>query len=118
MTEVCTRCGDWYREGDVHMCWKAETSSEPPPSKVISLVERRPPVTDNRTWTAEAMLLALLEEVRSGKTRPENMMVFFMTLEPNGSYRPQTWLQNISVAEEIAYHHLGITKAIERWRSG
>lgn len=112
MTEVCDHCGDWYREGETHECqMKPE-----PASKVVSLVERRPPKPNNRAWTAEEMLVELLEEMRSGKTVPVNMMLFFMTKEPDGAYRPNTWRQNLTIAEMIAYHQLGITKAIEEWR--
>lgn len=86
--------------------------------KLLSLVERRPPEPQKNTqWTAEQMLQQVLDEVRAGELKALNMLIFYLSDEGDGTFRPRCVLQNISIAERIAYFQLGITQAIDEWRS-
>jgi len=134
----CLNCGaDYDYDNKSPMCphLVSRPESLPPPlpdsvevvgvvashgrGQVLSIVDRVKPVdvTDNRKWTAETMLLELLEEIRSGKTVPVNLMLFFSTQDADGTLRPNTWFQNVTTTERIVYLNFGIAQAIDEWRS-
>ena len=87
------------------------------PASVFSLVERRQADAPKPAWTPEQLVAEFLDEIKAGKVKPSNLMVFWLEETPDGNLRPHRWIANVTRAEEIAFHSLGITRAIEDWRN-
>lgn len=71
------------------------------------------------TWSPEQLLEELLADLRAGKIHPLNLMVYWMDADPadGGRMRPRRWIANVSRAEEIAFHMLGVHQSIDEWRA-
>lgn len=87
-----------------------------PSFKVVPMPERPKPDIST-AWTPEQLVAEFLEEIRSGKVNPANLMVFFTELTEQGGHKPRTWHANMGHAERIAFCNLEIQRAIEDWRS-
>lgn len=92
------------------------TVPPPPRPKIVPISTKS---SSSGSWSPEQLLEALLDDLRSGKIHPTNLMVFWMDEGEgdDGRLQPRRWIANVSRAEEIAFHTLGIHRAIEDWRS-
>jgi len=68
-------------------------------------------------WTPLSVLEEFTEDVRSGKIKAENVMVFYVAKNAEGRLIPHHWTQNVSIAEQIAYGELIKTLALEEWKT-
>lgn len=85
--------------------------------KIVPIYSKHP---NNTTWSPEQLLEELLADLRAGKIHPTNLMVYWLDDDgkPDGRLIPRRWIANVTKAEEIALHTLGVHKAIEDWRTG
>lgn len=83
-------------------------------ASIFSLVERRPPI--DKPWSPVELLEEFVAEIKAGKVKPDNLMVFFLESQPDGRQRPHVWSANVSRAEAIAFCQLETARSIEEWR--
>lgn len=68
-------------------------------NKKVSLMAERG--GDSRMWTAEQMLVELLDGVRSGEIKPEKMLVMFW--EPRGDQKLTFGYRAVNFASRMEY---------------
>lgn len=85
--------------------------------KVVAMPPPKPVEPTEPPWTPEKILEDFLADLRAGKVKPTNLMMFWLEREPNGNLRPHTWYANVDTTERIAFHQFGIHLAIEEWRN-
>lgn len=86
------------------------------PLKIVPISSKS---ASSASWTPEQLLEEFLADLRAGKIHPANLLVYWMDDEgnPDGRLSPRRWIANVSRSEEIAFHTLGIHRAVEDWRS-
>lgn len=82
-------------------------------ARVLSIVEKLP--KPEFTWSPEELLVAFLEDIRSGKAKPMNLFVAYWQ-DDEGRIRPYTWTANCSNSEAIALCTLEIQRIMDAWR--
>lgn len=89
--------------------------SHMPNLKVVPISTKH---SSSTSWSPEQLLEEFLAEIRAGKVHPRNLMVYWMDDggKAGDRFRPQRWVANVSREEEIAFHTLGIHRAIDDWR--
>lgn len=81
--------------------------------KVVSIIEKS---HDSRMWSAEQMLEDLLEEVRSGKVKPERMIVLFWEPLEDSRLRRSSRAVNFTNAEYAGFLVSASHDALHDWK--
>jgi hypothetical protein len=88
---------------------------QPPAPRVLSLVERRPPVDD--PWSPLEMLEEFVADVKSGKVQPANLAIHWCERTERGGLRPNVVFANMDATEAVAFGQLQTQMALERWKN-
>jgi len=82
--------------------------------KVVSIADKS---GDSRMWSAEQMLEELLSDVRSGKLKPDKMIVLFWEPKDGGksSTRYSRYV-NFTKAEQVAFLARAAHDALHDWK--
>lgn len=87
-----------------------------PGLRIVPIARKHPSHT---ACSPEQLLEEFLADLRAGRIHPTNLLVYW--LDDGGDptsdqLEPRRWVANVSRVEEIAFHTLGIHKAIDDWR--
>ena len=82
----------------------------------LKVVAMPPKVTEHRTTPIE-LLEEFVADVKSGKIIPEDVMIFYVERDKDGTVRPHYWLQNVSPQLQIAYAVLLQQMALDEWKN-